>query len=284
MKNKKALLAAICVILVVAIVLVIVLVKPFDKKEPEAAATAAPTAETSKNLLDTIKEKGKVTIAMEGAWQPWTYHDENGILTGYDVEIGNLIAKGLGVEAEFVEAKWEGLLAGVDSGRFDLVCNGVGFTPTRAEAYNFSAPYLYTEMVLVVRDDNDTIKTLEDLKGKVTANSPNSTYADRALAVGADVKYVDTLGETMAMLESGRAEATLNAKESVDSYLKEHPEAKIKVALTLPGEAVAVPMKKGAETETLKAEIDRILEEARNNGTLAELCMKYFGKDLTKAE
>ena len=106
----------------------------------------------------------------------------------------------------------------------------------------------------------------------------------RAEEAGAEVVYVDTLGETMAMLEDGRVDATLNATESVQSYLKEHPDAKIKIVLTVPGEAVAVPMKKGPETETLKAEIDRILEEARENGKLAELSIKYFGRDLTKAE
>ena len=93
--------------------------------------------------------------------------------------------------------------------------------------------------------------------------------------------YVDTLGETMEMLQQGRVDATLNAKDSVDAYLAEHPEAAIKVVLSVAGEPVAIPMQKGEGTATLKAEIDRILEEARQNGKLAELSMKYFGRDLT---
>ena len=84
------------------------------------------------------------------------------------------------------------------------------------------------------------------------------------------------------MLVQGRVDATLNAKDSVDAYLAEHPEAKIKVVVTVAGEPVAVPMKKGAETETLVAEINRILQEARENGKLAALSVKYFGQDLTK--
>ena len=101
---------------------------------------------------------------------------------------------------------------------------------------------------------------------------------------GADVVYVDTLGETMEMLQQGRVDATLNDKDSVESYLAEHPEAKIKIAVTVAGEPVAIPMKKGAESEALKAEIDRVLQEARENGKLAELSIKYFGTDLTVAE
>lgn len=246
-----------------------------------ALTAVAAFADAEPDRLAKIKENGKLVIAMEGVWQPWTYHDESGVLTGFDVEVGNLIAEGLGVEAEFVETAWDGILAGVDSGRFDIACNGVGYTETRAESYNFSTPYVYTEMVLVVRDDNADIQTLEDLNGKKTANSPNSTYAMRAEAMGAEVVYVDTLGETMEMLQQGRVDATLNDKDSVDSYLAEHPEAKIKVAATVAGEPVAVPMQKGAGTESLKAEIDRILEEARQNGKLAELSVKYFGTDLT---
>ena len=249
------------------------------------AAAAVPALAEEADVLAKIREKGTLTIAMEGVWQPWTYHDETGALTGFDVEVGALIAEGLGVQPEYVETAWDGILAGVDSGRFDIACNGVGFTEKRAESYNFSDIYVYTQMVLVVRDDNEDIQSIEDLNGRKTANSPNSTYADTALAAGAEVVYVDTLGETMEMLQQGRVDATLNDRDSVDSYLAEHPEAKIKIALTVAGEPVAVPMQKGEATASLKAEIDRILQEARDNGKLAELSVKYFGVDLTtKAE
>ena len=289
MREKKWLIAGVFLLVCVIIAAVVMLTRPKTEDKPtepvvtaEPAATAEPAEPAdNKDVLAQIKERGTLLIAMEGVWQPWTYHDETGALTGFDVEVGNLIAEGLGVKAEFVETAWDGILAGVDSGRFDIACNGVGYTAKRAESYNFSTPYVYTEMVLVVRDDNADIKTLEDLKEKKTANSPNSTYAMRAEAMGAEVVYVDTLGETMEMLQQGRVDATLNDKDSVDSYLKEHPEAKIKVAATVAGEPVAVPMQKGAGTESLKAEIDRILEEARQNGKLAELSVKYFGTDLT---
>ena len=234
--------------------------------------------------LETIQSKGTLVIATEGNWKPWTYHDDNGVLTGFDIEIGNLIAEGLGLKAEFKEVPWESILVGVETGTFDIACNGVGYTEKRAESYSFSTPYVYTEMVLVVRADNEDIRSLDDLKGKKTANSPNSTYAMRSEAAGAEVVYVDTLGETMEMLQQGRVEATLNAKDSVDAYLAEHPEAQIKVVLSVAGEPVAIPMQKGERTETLVEEINRILEEARQNGKLAELSNKYFGRDLTKEE
>ena len=96
------------------------------------AAAAVPALAEEADVLAKIREKGTLTIAMEGVWQPWTYHDETGALTGFDVEVGALIAEGLGVQPEYVETAWDGILAGVDSGRFDIACNGVGFTEKRA--------------------------------------------------------------------------------------------------------------------------------------------------------
>ena len=95
---------------------------------------------------------------------------------------------------------------------------------------------------------------------------------------------MDTLGETLSMVENGRADATINAKGSIDDYLKEHPEANIKVALEFPGEAVAYPVRKTEKTESLVAAINDVLAKAREDGTLEALSIKYFGEDLTKAE
>ena len=248
------------------------------------ALTAASLAEEG-DLLSRIQERGKLVIATEGNWQPWTYHDENDVLTGFDVELGKLIAQGLGVEAEFQETDWDAILAGVDSGRFDIACNGVGYTEERAEKYSFSTPYLYTEIVLVVRGDNEDIHSVDDLAGRVTANTASSTYASIAEGYGATVTPVNTLLETIMLVEQGRVEATLNAKGSIDDYLTEHPDANIKIVETLKqGEPVAYPVRKGEDTATLVAAIDDILEAAREDGTLASLSEAFFGVDLTQGE
>ena len=231
---------------------------------------------------ESVPGKDTLVIATEGNWSPWTYHDVNGVLTGFDIEIGNLIAEGLGLKAEFKEVPWESILVGVETGTFDIACNGVGYTAERAEKFLFTDPYVYTEAVLVVRKDNKDIESLEDLKGKKTSNSPNSTYAQRAEAMGATVVYVDTLGETMMMVEDGRVDATINAKGSVDDYLKEHPNARIKIVQTVAGEPVAYPIRMTAENEELLKKINKILEGLREDGTLSKLSVKYFGEDLTK--
>ena len=233
--------------------------------------------------LDKIKADGKIVIAMEGQWAPWTYHDETGDLVGFDTEVGQEIAKKLGVEAEFIEAEWDGLFAGLDSGRYDIIINGVEITDERAEKYNFSTPYAYIKTALVVRGDNTSISTFEDLNGKKTSNSLGSTYADLAASYGATVENVDTLSETVEMVLSGRVEATLNAEVSFYDYLKEKPDADIRiVALTEEASHVSIPIRKQTESDALKKAIDQAIQELAADGTLSRLSEKYFGSDITK--
>ena len=250
-----------------------------------AAAMTLSTAVFAQDQLDQIKEKGKIVFAMEGTWAPWTYHDEDGNLTGYDTEVGRLIAEKLGVEAEFVEGEWDGLFAGLDSRRYDAVINGVEVTEERAEKYDFTDPYAFIRTALVVKDDNEEIVSFEDLEGKTTANSFNSTYMYLAQDYGAEVKNVDTLSETIDMLLSGRVDATLNAEVSIYDYLKERPDAAIKIAaLTEDASEVSIPIRKEEESQTLLEAINTAIAELREEGELSRLSEEFFGSDISGAE
>lgn len=235
--------------------------------------------------LARIKQSGKIVIAMEGQWAPWTYHDESGELVGFDTEVGKAIADKLGVEAEYVEGEWDGLFTGLDGGRYDVIINGVEITEEREAKYDFATPYAYIRTGLVVADGNTDITSFEDLNGKQTSNSLGSTYADLAEQYGASVQNVDTLSETIDMVLSGRVDATLNAEVSFYDYLKEHPDAAINiVALTDEASKVAIPLVKGDDNKTLNEEISKAIEELSADGTLSALSNKYFGSDISKAE
>ena len=245
--------------------------------------TAAAVSNTAgKDLLDQIQARGSITVAMEGTWAPWTYHDENDELVGYDVEVSRAIAEKLGVEPEYVESDWDSLFAGLDAGRYDMVCNGVEVTDERALTYDFTTPYGYIHTALAVRKDNDEIKTFEDLKGKTTANSLASTYMELAESYGATVQGIDTLEETIQLLTAGRIDATLNADVSFYDYLNVHPDADFKlVAQTEDASHVAIPVRKGDDSASLLEAINTAIEELRADGTLKELSEKYFGQDIS---
>ena len=246
-------------------------------------ASAAESSSTSDDHLARIQNAGKITVGLEGDWQPFSYHDSDGNLVGYDVEVAKNIASHLGVEADLVEGPWDGLFAGMDSGRYDIVVNGVDITPDRQQKYDFSDPYAYDHTVLIVRDDNSDITSFEDLAGKKTANSIGSTYQEIGEQYGATVSGVDTLVETLQMVQNGQVDATLNAATSFGDYMKANPDAPLKIAATSKeATSYAIPMKKGDDNASLLAAINEALSAMREDGTLSSLSEKYFGDDLTK--
>ena len=244
--------------------------------------TATSTASSAPlNKLDSIQKSGKLVVALEGAWQPWSYHDSSDTLVGYDVEVSRAIAEKLGVEPEYVESDWDSLFAGLDAGRYDMVCNGVEVTEERAKTYAFTTPYGYIHTALAVRKDNEDIHSFEDLKGKTTANSLASTYMELAESYGATVQGIDTLEETIQLLTAGRIDATLNADVSFYDYLNVHPDADFKlVAQTAEASHVAIPVLKSEDTAYLDA-LNTAIEELRADGTLKTLSEKYFGQDIS---
>lgn len=244
--------------------------------------TAASTASSATlNKLDSIQKSGKLVVALEGAWQPWSYHDSSDTLVGYDVEVSRAIAEKLGVEPEYVESDWDSLFAGLDAGRYDMVCNGVEVTEERAKTYAFTTPYGYIHTALAVRKDNEDIHSFEDLKGKTTANSLASTYMELAESYGATVQGIDTLEETIQLLTAGRIDATLNADVSFYDYLNVHPDADFKlVAQTAEASHVAIPVLKSEDTAYLDA-LNAAIEALRADGTLKTLSEKYFGQDIS---
>ena len=247
-----------------------------------AASTADTAAETE---LDKVKAAGKLVVGVEGTYPPFTYHDDNGELTGLDIELGKALADKLGVEVEFQEAAWDSLLIGIDTERFDTVINSVSITDERAEKYDFSDPYYYEARRVVVRADDDSIHGPEDLNGKKIATNTTNAFIPWYEEQGVEVVGVDTSGEAIDLLLSGRVDFVGINVPVLNAYLQEHPDAagKVKEAFVIPNseDVIAIPVRKG-EPEFLDA-INAALAELREEGTLKEISEKYLGGDYTNS-
>jgi L-cystine transport system substrate-binding protein len=245
-------------------------------------AAAVATASAADDLAQ-IKSAGVFRVGTEGTYAPFTYHDASGKLTGFDVEIASAIAQKLGVKPQFVEGKWDGLIAGLDAKRYDAVVNEVSITDARKAKYDFSSPYIATHAVLIVRADNTTIHSFDDLKGKKSANTLTSNFGKLAAAHGADVVGVQGFNESIDLLTSGRVDATINDSLSYLDFKKHKPDAKLKVAATDTsdaGDQSGVLIRK--DNPELRAAIDKAIADIKADGTYARISQKYFDKDVSQ--
>lgn len=249
---------------------------------PTVTQASESNADAEKDLLAQIKERGTLLIGTEGTYAPYTYHDETGELVGYDVEVAKAIAEKLGVKAEFVESNWDSLIAGLDAVRYDVVINQVTITDERLKKYDFSTPYTISRAALIVGKDNNDIKTFEDLKGKKSAQSLTSNYSSLAEQYGAEIVSADgSFSKAVELVSTGRADATINDQVSFYDYLKQQPDASVKLVDTLDDASKnAVLIRKG--NETLVEAINKAFDELTQDGTLAKISEKYFGADVTK--
>ncbi|WP_322044710.1 amino acid ABC transporter substrate-binding protein [Paraburkholderia sp. J67] len=246
-----------------------------------SAVAAAPAFAADE--LAQIKSAGVFRVGTEGTYAPFTYHDETGKLTGFDVDIASAIAQRLGVKPQFVEGKWDGLIAGLDVNRYDAVINEVSITDARKAKYDFSTPYISTHAVLIVRSDNTTIHSFDDLKGKKSANTLTSNFGKLAASHGADVVPVQGFNESIDLLTSGRVDATINDSLSFLDFQKHKPDAKLKVAASDTSTAddqSGVLIRKG--DPALREAIDKALADIKADGTYARISQKYFGKDVSQ--
>ena len=234
--------------------------------------------------LSQIQESGTLKVGVEGTYPPYTYHDDDGTLTGFDVDVAKAIADKLGVEADFTESDWDSLLAGIDSGRLDTVINAVSITDEREEKYDFAGPYFYITQQIVVAKDNDDIVDMASLDGKKMANTATTAYLDLLEDAGVSLVQISTADEAVSLISSGRADFTTFNSVVFNEYLKQHPDANLKVAFVIPDvqDEYGVPVKKG-ETALYDA-IQNAIDELKEDGTLSQLSMDYFDTDFTQPE
>jgi L-cystine transport system substrate-binding protein len=251
-----------------------------SKSDNESNDSADKNDNKKTDLLAQIKENGKLVVGTEGTYPPFTFHDDSGKLTGFDVEIAQEVAKRLGVEAEFMETQWDAMFAGLDAKRFDMVANQVGIRADRQEKYSFSDPYISSAAVLITREDSD-VKSFEDIKGLKSAQSLTSNYAEIAKDNGAEIVGVDGFNQAIELLNAKRVDITINDKLSFLDFKKQKPDAKAVIADTAEDVSQSGLMfRKG--NDTLVEAVNKALQEMIDDGTYKSISEKWFGEDVLK--
>ena len=230
-----------------------------------AAAAPAPTS---------VQELPKVLrVGTEGVYPPFSYHQGNK-LTGYDVEFMEALGRKAGVRIQFVEVPWDSMFAALSSGRIDVVANQVTKNPERQGLYDLSTPYIETTGVVVVAEDDDSVKKLSDIKDKRAGQNLTSNWAETAKANGAQVVGVDSMDKAIQNLRQGSVDVVVNDKLAVRNFLAttDNPGVKIVAETDDKSESVLAARKNSGYMPALNKGIN----ELKADGTSQRLYDKYF--------
>jgi ABC-type amino acid transport substrate-binding protein len=234
--------------------------------------------------LPEIKARGKLMSATTGNLPPNSFVDANNQLTGFDVEVGRLVEKAIGVPVQFERLDFKGILPGLQTGRFDAIFSNVNITPERKEIFDYSIPYSRSAVVAVARTGAQGINGYKDLKGKnvgaISGAADGEMPAkeiDQKFGPFKSLKGYPGYAEMFTDMRAGRLDAIVAPDLAAADYLVKNPDAARIVGEPYSVRFVGVPMQKNSPQ--LKAAIDDVIRKARNDGVLDQLAKKYFGLD-----
>lgn len=253
-------------------------------------ASRAAFAETT---LADIKSAGVLRIGCEATYPPFTFRDA-GEIVGYDVDLAAVMCASLGVEPEFVDTQWSGVIPALYAGRFDVIMSSMSYRKERLEKVAFSIPYAEASQALLIRaEDAETITSVTDLSGKVLGvklGSPGEMMKpaleeEISAAAGtgfSEVKIYDDHPAAYLALSQGSVDGVLNTLPTLGQVMKDRPGA---YALVRPvGQLNWAGIAARKEDPEIVAWLDSELTRLKDNGEIYALQEKWFGFEMTLAD
>ena len=241
-----------------------------------------------KDALETIKERGYITMATDAAWAPYEYIGADGEPDGCDIELAKEIAKGLGVELKIINAAFDTLPTYVESGEADMILAAMTITEERKQTMDFSNPYTVAQQYIIVAKDNDSVATIEDMSGYTIGTHLGTTGdflvcdeidLDDGVLHGTGASYAQYKDLTVASLDlnSGALQAVVCDGPMAENMCLRNPGLKCFPLVYADGsstdESYGIAVKKG-NTALLEA-INQILDPLVADGTFDQFFVKH---------
>lgn len=233
--------------------------------------------------LEKIKDKGVFVVGLDDSFAPMGYRDQAGKLVGFDIDLAVATIEKLGVEVEFKPIDWNSKELSLESGEIDCIWNGFSITPAREKEVLFSKPYLANKQIIIVLADSD-VASKEDFKDRVVGAQIDSSglaalEADKeAMEAVKDVKEYDTYPEAFLDMEAGRIEAVVVDEVYGKYYISKKPGTYKILGEDFGTEDYGIGLRMG--DKALKAEIDKVMDELKSDGTTAKISEDWFGEDI----
>ena len=253
-----------------------------------SAVFAGPNAEKGQSGGLTMKS-GVLSIGMEIGYPPMEYYDTDGKTPiGFDVQLGKALAGKLGLKVEYVDTAWDGIFAGVDTGKYDCIISSVTYTEERAQKFNFTRPYVANAQLLVVRKDAKVKPKSLDQIGGLRLTYQAETTSDHMATEwikksGAKVQVFayDKVMNCFDELQLNRVDVILVDSVVAAEYLSRPNNPYEITAEVSNDEVLAICLKKG--NNALTAALDKALNELYADGTLKKISQEIFGTDVVSS-
>lgn len=242
-------------------------------------------SDQEQTVWEEVQEEETMQVAISGTLFPSNYHGDDNGLTGYEVEVMNEVGNRLGVDIEYIEMGVDGILTSVQNGQVDAAVNSLQITENRLEDFNFSIPIMHSFGGAVVREsDNSGIESLDDWEGKKAAGGATTTYMQIAEQLGAEPVVYDNATNDIYFRDvaSGRTDFIPN-----DFYVSNTAVQNFSDLGVTMSDVYYNPTEIGIvfsnEDASLKEQIDPIIEEMQQDGTLTQLSEEfYMGEDVSQ--
>ncbi len=254
-----------------------------ENAETSESAEAEAPADGAGTTLEDIKTKGELVIGLDDTFAPMGFHDTDGTLVGFDIDLGEAVCAELGIQATFQPIDWNSKEMELSSGNIDCIWNGMSATPERQQSMSLSQPYLNNK-IIVMTNEGVTIASKEDManfnigiqggSAALEAVQNDSIYE----SIKDKITEYPTYDEVIMDIEAGRLDCMV-----IDEVFGNYKNAKLDnkfgtAEFDFGDDLYAIGFRKG-DTE-LTESINQALNTLIENGKAAEISDKWFGKDL----
>jgi lysine-arginine-ornithine-binding protein len=240
-----------------------------------------PVSLLAQSALQRVKQSGELRIGTDATYPPFETA-EGGEFSGFDIDLGNAIARELGVKAKFTNASFDGIFPALQNGSFDAVMSAVTITEDRSKTMLFSDPYYDAGQLIAVRGDNQGVTTTNELRGKTVGVQINTTGQYELEKIqGITVAKYNTIDLALLDLKNGRIDAVVTDAPTVRYMIRQSFRELKTVGKPFTDEKYGIAL--AAESKDLQQAINAALKKIRESGEYDQIHMKWFGEAAEKA-
>jgi lysine-arginine-ornithine-binding protein len=258
---------------------------PFKRLRPLLATVFLflifPHAAWAQSAMERVRQTSELRIGTDATYPPLE-SAEGGQFTGFDIDLGNAVARELGVKARFINASFDGIFPALQNGTFDAVMSSVTITPERSASMLFSDPYYDSGQLIVVRNETQGVAAPEDLRGKKVGVQINTTAQfDLEKREGVEVAKYNTIDLAFLDLRNGRIDAVVGDAPVLKYMIRQSFRELKTVGRRFTDEKFGIAFAQGSED--LQQAVNAALRRIRETGEYNQIHEKWFGEAAERA-